>query len=607
MKKIFFLAISLLSFAALRAQTFTSGHLSVTAVDSNYHDSTTCGFGYIVSYNITVDSSYVGDTVYIVDTGAGTLVTTPYANTTGASPWVFSTGGLLQSTTGDYNVVPGVYFQFAGIVYKIRTLLDTVYVPNNDSILVTNPCIYSNVAGKVYIDANNDCIYDSGDLALNYFEVDVLENVTYGSYPGAYDYYSGVNWNAKLQQSWMLNYVVSMPPSYAFIFPFSTCFSGLPYTITSLPDTASLDFPLQCTNLCDLQCNALAPASIRFGRPFYMQPYVTNTGCDTQSGEFTFILDSRVTYDSALSTYPPDSVHGDTLIWNYSGLSNLSSSGTTYWNSFLSDIFLSLDSSVVVGDTLCFSGYTNIPATDIDPLNNSFSFCLPVVYSFDPNSKAVSPQGTGPQGYIPGGNDSLTYTLHFQNTGSAAAININVIDTLDSHINASSLKILGASAAMDPQWLASNIVEFTFNNINLPDSGTNFAASQGAVSFKVALNNSLAPGTQIKNTGYIYFDSNPAVVTNTTLNTIDSQRLQTPVVPVVKNTITIYPNPAITQLTIESSNQPITQITITNLLGQTIYQQTANSQMAQVDVSALSAGVYFVKVNGTDVKKFVKE
>ena len=70
---------------------------------------------------------------------------------------------------------------------------------------------------------------------------------------------------------------------------------------------------------------------------------------------------------------------------------------------------------------------------------------------------------------------------------------------------------------------------------------------------------------------------------------------------------TIYPNPAITELTIESTKQPITQITITNLLGQPIYQQAANSLLARVDVSALAPGVYFVKVNGTDVRKFVKE
>ena len=191
------------------------------------------------------------------------------------------------------------------------------------------------------------------------------------------------------------------------------------------------------------------------------------------------------------------------------------------------------------------------------------------------------------------------------------AENINIIDTLDSHIDVGSIKILGTSADMLPQWLAPGVVEFTFPYIDLPDSTANYTASQGAVQFKVALNTGLAPGTPIRNTAYIYFDSNPAVVTNTTLNTIDTAVIiSLGTAPIAKNNIiTIYPNPTTTQLTIESTTQAITQIIITNLLGETILTQlpVAGCQLAQVNVSTLSPGIYFVKVNGTDVKKFVKE
>jgi len=67
----------------------------------------------------------------------------------------------------------------------------------------------------------------------------------------------------------------------------------------------------------------------------------------------------------------------------------------------------------------------------------------------------------------------------------------------------------------------------------------------------------------------------------------------------------IYPNPATTSLTI-SANQ-INQITISNLLGQTIYSRQYNSPKVQIDVSTLPSGLYFVKVNGSEVKKFFKE
>jgi len=69
--------------------------------------------------------------------------------------------------------------------------------------------------------------------------------------------------------------------------------------------------------------------------------------------------------------------------------------------------------------------------------------------------------------------------------------------------------------------------------------------------------------------------------------------------------IMIYPNPATTTLTI-SANQ-INQITINNLLGQTMYSHECNSPQVQVDVANFPPGVYFVKINSNEVRKFVKE
>lgn len=72
------------------------------------------------------------------------------------------------------------------------------------------------------------------------------------------------------------------------------------------------------------------------------------------------------------------------------------------------------------------------------------------------------------------------------------------------------------------------------------------------------------------------------------------------------NTINIYPNPATTELTISSSNL-ITSIAITNILGQTVYTHEYNSQQVQVDVADLPKGMYLVRINGSEVRKFVKE
>ena len=69
---------------------------------------------------------------------------------------------------------------------------------------------------------------------------------------------------------------------------------------------------------------------------------------------------------------------------------------------------------------------------------------------------------------------------------------------------------------------------------------------------------------------------------------------------------TLSPNPAHKELTI-SGNDKITLVAITNLLGQTVYSQQYNTQQVQIDVADLPKGIYFIKVNGFEVRKFVKQ
>jgi hypothetical protein len=51
----------------------------------------------------------------------------------------------------------------------------------------------------------------------------------------------------------------------------------------------------------------------------------------------------------------------------------------------------------------------------------------------------------------------------------------------------------------------------------------------------------------------------------------------------------------------------ITALAITNLIGQTISSHEYHAETVQVDVADLPPGVYFVKINGTEVRKFVKQ
>lgn len=73
-----------------------------------------------------------------------------------------------------------------------------------------------------------------------------------------------------------------------------------------------------------------------------------------------------------------------------------------------------------------------------------------------------------------------------------------------------------------------------------------------------------------------------------------------------KKQFSMYPNPVTTELNIDASHS-ISSICIYNLLGQIVFSRNMSANKAQVDVSDLPDGVYLVRVNGSEVRRFVKK
>ena len=64
--------------------------------------------------------------------------------------------------------------------------------------------------------------------------------------------------------------------------------------------------------------------------------------------------------------------------------------------------------------------------------------------------------------------------------------------------------------------------------------------------------------------------------------------------------LSVYPNPVVSLLTITSSKTDNMSVSLVNALGQTLQiMKTENASQLQLNVSGLAAGVYFVRVNGT--------
>jgi len=76
-----------------------------------------------------------------------------------------------------------------------------------------------------------------------------------------------------------------------------------------------------------------------------------------------------------------------------------------------------------------------------------------------------------------------------------------------------------------------------------------------------------------------------------------------------ENSLAIFPNPVFEELTLQSSGKPIERVDIADILGRVVYTRKliASSQTLKFDVTELPTGVYLIKVNGTEVRMFIKE
>ncbi|MCH7534840.1 MAG: T9SS type A sorting domain-containing protein [Bacteroidetes bacterium] len=235
--------------------------------------------------------------------------------------------------------------------------------------------------------------------------------------------------------------------------------------------------------------------------------------------------------------------------------------------------------------------------------------CLIIRDSYDPNDKRVTPGGITSNNYVPE-DGPLNYTIRFQNTGTAMAYKIIVVDTLSDQLDLSTLSIGGASHDFTYEVVGTDVtvLAFTFDKINLPDSTTNEPASHGFVSFTISPDSGIAAGTLIENFGDIYFDFNSSIRTDTasvialdtTINsskTISISENGVPVGIAEKDLldIQIYPNPSSDYIFVKGSNDEFNQIRIYDVTGKLVINQTLSAtDQPKVNVSSLATGAYFI-------------
>ncbi len=454
------------------------------------------------------------------------------------------------------------------------TITDKYYNCNVFTYTVGTNFTCGYIYGTTFDDTDFTCTYSASEPKLNTSYITIN--------PGAYVVYPNNGGNYSQQLLPYGSYTVTQTLYGGS--PFSACSASQPVTVNA--STPAINFAdTTHTALSDPMITYLYETSFVIGDTASASFQIANNGSAISNGRAFFTIPDSM---SLVTTTPAYSViSNDTIYWNYSGL--LPSNTLNYTvhckinsNPSLRNYYVCANAGVIPSNPESNSG------------NNVGGWCAVMVAAYDPNEKAVNPVGTGPNGYINLTDSVLTYIIRFQNTGSAKATNIYIVDTISSHLDMSTLTVLGASSAFSYTY-TGNRVRFIFNNINLPDSIGNQAGSKGWIEYQIHQNKANNPGDVINNTAYIYFDFNSPVVTNTTVNTINmilgSKNLMN------SNAINIFPNPNNGKFTIESSVlSGASSVEIYNMLGARIYSSTMNTSITQVDLGRNAAGIYLYRV-----------
>ena len=244
-------------------------------------------------------------------------------------------------------------------------------------------------------------------------------------------------------------------------------------------------------------------------------------------------------------------------------------------------------------------GYWNM-YPEIFARQDIFRDCQPNIGSFDPNDKQAVPTGYDNEHYI-GQNVGLDYKIRFQNTGTDTAFTVVVRDTLSSWLDASTLRPGAGSHPYSWQLMGNGVVQFTFDHIQLPDSLTNLAASQGFISFHIDQKPEVPLQTLIENQAAIYFDFNEPVFTNTTFHRVGDKFIVVSAWEPGQSNVLMQaiPNPftAETRLEVQGlTSQASLRLQIFDLQGKAVREMQSADGVFQVKKGNLDSGMYLFNI-----------
>jgi hypothetical protein len=241
---------------------------------------------------------------------------------------------------------------------------------------------------------------------------------------------------------------------------------------------------------------------------------INNTGSTPLTGTLTMTCDEQFTPEAdEYGTVAPDQVAPGFAQWN---ISNYTAGSNQLFS-------MHIDGPGVDNLGTMYPFQFNLILVDgngNEIYNNSWTTTPFVACAYDPNDITATPVGLYEPHYIMPG-ERLQYRIRFQNTGNYYAEDITIMDQLDpAAFDLTSFTPMYASADMVACLHDDGLVDFIFNDIYLPDSTTDEEGSHGFVVYMVEARADLAPNTVLYNQAAIFFEQNPAIITNQVFHTI---------------------------------------------------------------------------------------
>ncbi|AUC81236.1 T9SS type A sorting domain-containing protein [Lacinutrix sp. Bg11-31] len=365
-----------------------------------------------------------------------------------------------------------------------------------------------------------------------------------------------------------------------------------------LGNTEAIDFCFEPIGVIN-DLNISVYPSLNDPRPGFNTTYqivYNNIGTTQLSGNVTFEFDdAKLNFLNASETIVSQTAN--TLTFNFTDLNPFETRTIDLEFNVFAPPTTNID------DVLVSTATVNPVTGDNTADDNVFTLNQTVIGSYDPNDIRVL---EGEEILLADADKYLHYIIRFQNTGTASAINVNVENVLDYKLDWTTMQLESLSHTGRVEIANGSMVKFIFDNINLPDSTSDEPNSHGYIAYKIKPKDNVVVGDIFNSTADIFFDFNPAIVTNTVsteiVNTLSVEDFEA-------SSFLIFPNPANNILNIEGETV-IESVTIYDINGRLLNTITSKSKKAKLDVSNLSQGLYFLEITSGNKKeslKFIKK